>query len=101
MTELAAWEEARMISIDDIEDMTCLTRDEISAIAVHEHIGEMDAALLGEYLMHVHHGAHRVNQMICDDIRAALHGDEVARARQLFAVLRAFIADHPEAIRGD
>ncbi|ROU03590.1 hypothetical protein [Histidinibacterium lentulum] len=89
-----------MINIDDIEDMTCLTRGEIAAIAEHEHVGELNAALLGEYLMHVHHGAHRVNEMICEDIRAALHRGETGHARELFAVLRTFIADHPEAARG-
>ncbi len=88
-----------MITIDDIEDMTCLTRDEISAIAIHEHIGEMDAALMGDYLMHVHHGAHRVNEMICEDIRTAMHNGEVTRARELFLVLQGFLSDHPEGIR--
>ncbi len=38
--------------------------------------------------------------MICDDIRAALHRDDVDHARRLFAALRHFIADHPEAARG-
>jgi len=89
-----------MITIDDIEDMTCLTRAEITAIAEHEHVGEMDAALLGEYLMHVHHGAYRVNEMICEDIRTCLHRGQTLRARELFAVLQAFVADHPEAARG-
>ena len=89
-----------MINLDDIEDLSCLTRAEIAAIALHEHLGEMDAVLLGEYLMHLPHGAHRVNEMICDDIRAALHRDELPEARRLFAVLNAFVADHPEAARG-
>ena len=88
-----------MISLDDIEDMTCLSRAEIAAIAEHEHLQEANAAALGEYLMHLHKGPQRVNAMICDDIRAALHRDDVPHARELFATLRAFIAAHPEAAR--
>ncbi len=38
--------------------------------------------------------------MICDDIRAALHDDNVVHARELFAVLCGFLAEHPEAARG-
>ena len=88
-----------MISLDDIEDMTCLTRDEIAAIAEHEHMPEMNASALGEYLMHLHKGPQRLQQMICEDIRGALHRDDVAHARELFATLRHFMAEHPEAAR--
>ena len=89
-----------MISLDDIEDMTDLTRHEIAAIAAHEHIGDGNAAILGDYMMHVHHGPAHVQAMICDDIREALHADDLARARTLFEVLRKFMAAHPEAARG-
>lgn len=89
-----------MISLDDIEDMSALTRAEIDAIAEHEHATVYDAALMGDYLMHVHHGPQKVHEMLCDDIRAALHADDVPHARELFAVLRGFLAEHPEAARG-
>ena len=89
-----------MINLDDIEDLSCLTRAEIAAIALHEHLGEMDAVLLGEYLMHLPHGAHRVNEMICDDIREALHKKNMIHAKELYATLHAFLAAHPEAVRG-
>ena len=89
-----------MINLDDIEDMTCLSRAEIAAIAEHEHMPEVSAAALGEYLMHLHHGPQQVQQMICEDIRDALHRDDLAHARVLFATLRHFIAEHPEAVRG-
>jgi hypothetical protein len=90
-----------MISPDDIEDMTCLTREEIAAIAEHEHLPELDASLAGDYLMHSHHGPQKVQQMICEDIRAALHADDVDHARALYAVLHHFMADHPDAARGN
>ncbi|MEX5730024.1 hypothetical protein Ga0609869_003377 [Rhodovulum iodosum] len=89
-----------MISIDDIEDMTSLTREEIAAIAAHEHLPDLNASALGDYMMHIHHGPQKVQAMICDDIRDALHADDVPKARELYAVLHHFIADHPEAVRG-
>jgi hypothetical protein len=89
-----------MITLDDIEDMSALTREEIAALAEHDHITEFDATLMGDYLMHEHHGPQKVHEMICDDIRKALHEDNINHARELFAVLRGFLADHPEAARG-
>jgi hypothetical protein len=89
-----------MITLDDIEDMSALTRAEIDALAEHEHLDAINATLLGEYLMHVHHGPQRVHEMLCEDIRAALHDDNLQHARELFGVLRQFLADHPEAAHG-
>ncbi len=88
-----------MINLEDIEDMTCLSREEIAAIAEHEHLPEVNAAALGEYLMHLHKGPQKVQQMICEDIRDALHRDDLAHARELFATLKHFVAEHPEALR--
>lgn len=89
-----------MISLDDIEDMTCLTRAEIRALAEHDHTSELSAALLGDYLMQLHHGPQAVQRMICEDVRDALHAGDVDQARALFGTLRHFIARHPEAVRG-
>jgi hypothetical protein len=90
-----------MINENDILDMTCLTRDQIAAISVHEHVDEVSAAEMGEYLMHIHHGPQRVQQMICEDIADALHADDVIQARALYKTLKAFLAEHPEALRGN
>lgn len=90
-----------MINLDDILDMCSLTRDEIAAIAAHEHLDAPQAVALGEYLIHAHKGAQAVQQMICDDIRAALHADDLTRARALWATLQAFLGQHPEALRGN
>ncbi|MEO9573558.1 MAG: hypothetical protein ABJ360_21845 [Roseobacter sp.] len=89
-----------MITVEDVEDMSALTRDEIDALAEHEHISAFDAALMGDYMMQMHHGQQKVQRMICDDIRVALHDDNLPHARKLFAVLRGFLAEHPEAARG-
>ena len=90
-----------MINETDIQDMTSLTRDQIAAIAAHAHLGDVQAAGLGEYLMHLHHGPQVVQRMICEDIATALHADDVARARALYATLKGFVAEHPEALRGN
>ncbi|MDW3223873.1 MAG: hypothetical protein R8G34_13470 [Paracoccaceae bacterium] len=89
-----------MITLEDVEDMSALTRAEIDALAEHEHLTTYDAALMGEYTMHQHHGPQKINEMICDDIRAALHDGNAVHAHELFAVLRGFITEHPEAARG-
>lgn len=89
-----------MINLEDILDMCPLSRAEVDALAEHEHSDEMAAATLAEYLMHLHHGPQRVQEMICDDIRAALHRDDLGHARELFAALRHFMSEHPEAARG-
>ena len=89
-----------MISLDDILDMCALSREEIDAIAVHEHVEGVSAAALAEYVMHRHKGPQHVQQIICEDIRDALHADDVARARELFGVLRHYMSEHPEAARG-
>jgi hypothetical protein len=81
-------------------DMACLTREEVEAIALHEGIAEGDAVRLGEYLMHIRHGPQAVQAMICDDMRAAIRAGDAAGARVLFATLQAFVAAHPEAVRG-
>lgn len=90
-----------MISLEDIQDMAALTREEIAAIAEHEHLPPMNAALLAEYLVHLPKGPQAVQRMICEDIRAAIRADDVPHARVLFATLRHFIEAHPEAERGN
>lgn len=90
-----------MINENDIMDMTCLTREQIAAISEHEHLDTVSAAELGEYLMHIHHGPQKVQQMICEDIADALHEGNLPGARQLYKALKEFLAEHPEALRGN
>ena len=89
-----------MITLDDIEDMSSLDRDQIAALGAHEGIGAYDASVLGEYLMHLPKGPQKVQQMICDDMRMAMHRGDAARARSLFRTLQSFIRDYPQAARG-
>lgn len=89
-----------MIALEDIIGMCGLSEAEVDAIAEHEHIPEVAAAALANYLMHRHHGAAHVQKMICEDIRNAIRCDDVAHASDLFMALRSFVAQHPEAVRG-
>ncbi|WP_116130958.1 hypothetical protein [Tropicimonas sp. IMCC34043] len=89
-----------MITLDDIEDMNSLGRDQIAAIAEHERIGDFDASMLAEYLMHMPKGPQKVQQMICDDMREAMRKADLDHARALFLTLQRFMVDHPEAVRG-
>ena len=88
-----------MINLDDVMDMTDLTHEEIAAVAEHESLPDVNAAALAEYMMHSYKGPQAVARMIAEDLRAALHRDDKEHARELFAVLQHFIAEHPNAAR--
>jgi hypothetical protein len=86
-----------MIALEDVQAMCGLTVEEIDAIALHEHIPELSAAALGDYLLHRARGARVIRDMIKDDIRAAIQAGDARHARQLVAVLGHFLRVHPEA----
>jgi hypothetical protein len=87
-----------MIALEDCIAMCGLTQEEIDAIAEHEHIPELAAAALADYLMHREKGARVVRDMIKDDIRHAIAAGDGAHARQLIAALNHFLGEHPDAI---
>ena len=86
-----------MISFDDCIGLCGLTEAEIAAIAEHEHVPEIAAAILGQYLLHQQHGPERIRQMLVDDIRAAVGAGNVRHAAQLTSALRHLLTTHPEA----
>ena len=84
-----------MITIQDCLALSGLTEEEIDAIAKHEHLPEIVAAELGNYLTHQPGGNHRILSMIHDDIAAArLRGDQ-RQAKRLSLVLMHFCREHP------
>ena len=89
-----------MISLDDILDFCPLSREELEALSEHEHVDGVAVAALADYLMHLPRGPQAVQGILCDDIRAALHRGDAQHARTLFAALRHFMTEHPEAARG-
>ena len=86
-----------MICKEDCIAFAGLTAEEIDAIAEHEHLGEIGAAALADYLLHLEHGPERIRRMMVDDIRDALMHDRTAHAAELTTALRHFLAEHPEA----
>ena len=88
-----------MISLEDCIALCGLTEEEVLAIAEHEHVPEIVAASLGRYLLDQQHGSDKIRDMIRDDIRGALDRGDNAHASELVAVLRHFLATHPQAKR--
>ena len=87
-----------MISMHDILGMCDLDVDEIDAIAEHEHIPEVVAAALGDYLMHQARGVERVHAMIVEDIRVAIGHKDGQHAASLVVTLQHFLTEHPMTV---
>jgi hypothetical protein len=88
-----------MISKEDCIALCGLEADEVAAVAEHEHIGEVAASALANYLLHRSDGPEHIRAMIIDDIHQALDHGKTEHARELFAALRHFLEHHPEAVR--
>jgi hypothetical protein len=86
-----------MICLEDCIALCGLSEEEILAIAEHEHIPEIAAAALADYLLRQEHGAETIRDMLRDDIRSALARHDRKHARELFMALRHFLSSHPEA----
>jgi hypothetical protein len=89
-----------MISLEDCVALCGLDKDEIDAISEHEHIPEVAATALANYLLHQAGGATRIRTMMIEDIRTALDENRVDHAAELFMALRHFLEQHPEAREG-
>jgi hypothetical protein len=86
-----------MIALADCLAMCGLSEDEVLAIAEHEHIPEIAAAALAQYLLNLEHGPEKIRDMIRDDIRQALVRNDREHARKLFMALRHFLSEHQPA----
>ena len=60
-----------MITLEDCIGMCGLTEEEILAIAEHEHLPEVAATALAQYLLSREHGSEDIRDMIVEDIRQA------------------------------
>ncbi len=88
-----------MITLEDCIAMCGLTEEEVLAIAEHEHIPEIAAAALAQYLLCQEHGPEQIRDILRDDIGAALARGDRQHARELFMALRHFLSAHPEIHR--
>ncbi len=60
-----------MLSLEDCIALCDLTEEEVLAIAEHEHIPEMAATELGNYLLRTPEGELCIKSMIRDDVGSA------------------------------
>ncbi len=86
-----------MISIEDCIALCGLTEEEVLALAEHEHIPEIAAAALGQYLLSQPDGPAMIRDMMRDDIRSAWTQGNHQHARELFMALRHFLTVYPAA----
>jgi hypothetical protein len=87
----------KMITLEDCVAMCGLTEEEVLAIAEHEHIPEMAATALAQYLTYQDHGEEKIRDMIVDDIRASQARNDRQHVLSLLHVLHHFLRTHPEA----
>jgi len=86
-----------MITLEDCLAFCGLTEQEVLAIAEHEHMPEIAAAALAEYLTCQDRGMEKIRDMIVDDIRAAQTRNDRQHVLTLLHVLHHFLRTHPEA----
>jgi len=87
--------EDRMLSLEDCIALCDLTEDEVLAIAEHEHIPEIAATELGNYLVRLPDGELCIKAMIRDDIASAAAQGDRLRELTLKMVMRNFVVQHP------
>jgi DNA repair protein RadC len=86
-----------MITLEDCIGLSGLTEEEVLAIAEHEHLPEIAAAALAQYLLSQEHGSDKVRDMIVDDIQQAQRSGDKQHVLTLLHVLHHFLKTHPEA----
>ncbi|MBK8338487.1 MAG: hypothetical protein IPL03_18850 [Sterolibacteriaceae bacterium] len=86
-----------MLTIQDCIELSELTEDEILAIAEHEHVPEMVAVEMGNYMVHTPEGEKRIKRMIVDDIEAARGRGDLKHAATLRLALKHFVETHGAA----
>ncbi|OGA14682.1 MAG: hypothetical protein A3G25_15135 [Betaproteobacteria bacterium RIFCSPLOWO2_12_FULL_63_13] len=83
-----------MLTFEDCLGLSDLTEDEILAIAEHEHIPELAALELGNFLIRTRGGERRLKRMILDDIDIACAMGDTGHAASLRLVLKHYCQEH-------
>jgi hypothetical protein len=84
-----------MLTFEDCLGLCGLSEEEVQAIADHEHIPEMAALELGNYLCRTPDGEQCIKGMIRDDIAHARASGNRDRELALKLVICNFILQHP------
>jgi DNA repair protein RadC len=80
-----------MIALEDCIGLCGLTEEEVLAIAEHEHLPEIAATALAQYLLSHEHGSEKVRDMIVDDFRQAQLSGDKEHVLTLLHVLHHFL----------
>jgi len=83
-----------MLTIEDCIGLAELSEEEVLAIAEHEHIPQIAAIELGNYLVQTPDGEERIKAMILDDIEEALRQQDRERWAMLKSCLKHFLQHH-------
>jgi hypothetical protein len=86
-----------MLTLEDLISFSGSTREEILAIAEHEHIPEAAACSLAGYLSQTSKGETRIRDIIVDDIREAQGRGDDEHVLTLLHVLHHYLRSHPNA----
>ena len=84
-----------MLRLDDCLSLCELSQEEVLAIAHHEHLPEIAAAELANYLVHTPEGEMRIKTIIRDDLAEAGACGDRTRELALKLMLRNFVLQHP------
>ncbi|HYX67240.1 MAG TPA: hypothetical protein VE935_23720, partial [Burkholderiales bacterium] len=84
-----------VLTLEDCLALCELSEDEVLAIAEHEHVPELAAAELGNYLSRTPDGELAIKAMIRDDIATARAQGDRPHELALKLVLRNFVLQHP------
>jgi len=86
-----------MLTIEDCIALCGLTEQEVDAIAQHEHLPEIVAVELGNYLSRTAEGERQIQHMIEDDIAECLKAGHREQAALLKVVLCHYLKLHSKA----
>jgi hypothetical protein len=87
-----------VISLEDCIGLCGLTKEEVLALAEHEHLADVTAAALAQYLLGQPDGYRKIGAMIADDINLAILRGDSRHADALLTTLEGFVNSHPEAL---
>jgi hypothetical protein len=87
------------IDVSRIPPLSGLTEAQVLAIAEHEHLPEIAATALAQYLSKQEHGMEKIRDMIVDDVRQAQQRGDRAHVLTLLHVLHHFLKSHSEVCR--
>jgi hypothetical protein len=84
-----------MLTMTDIIGMSELSAAEVAAIAKHEHVPEVVACEIGNYLIQAPDGTRRLEAMLAEEAGRARARGDTAHGLYLQAVLDHFRQSHP------